>query len=86
MGVPVIGTRTGSIPDVVEHGVNGYLVERSATSVAEALDLLSEADRPSLRQAARRTAEQHTWGHVAARYVELLDGLRDAPGRGREAS
>jgi len=86
MGVPVIGTRTGSIPDVVEHGVNGYLVERSATSVAEALDLLSGADRPSLRQAARRTAEQHTWAHVAARYVELLDGLRDAPGRGREAS
>ncbi|KRF43271.1 hypothetical protein ASH01_15850 [Terrabacter sp. Soil811] len=86
MGVPVIGTRTGSIPDVVEDGVNGYLVDRSVTSVAEALTTVDGADRPALRRAARLTAEQHTWAHVAARYLELLQGLRAEPGRGREVS
>jgi UDP-glucose:(heptosyl)LPS alpha-1,3-glucosyltransferase len=84
MGVPVIGTRTGSIADVVRDGVDGYLVDRSSDGVAEALTRLATADRPAMRTAARSTALQHSWGRVAARYLEVFDGVAASPGRVRE--
>ncbi|HZP33241.1 MAG TPA: N-acetyl-alpha-D-glucosaminyl L-malate synthase BshA [Candidatus Acidoferrales bacterium] len=45
--VPVIGTNSGGMPDVVEHGVDGYLVEpRDVASAARyAVEILSRADR-----------------------------------------
>jgi len=45
--VPVIATRAGGLPEVVENGVDGYLVEPGdvATAAKYAIDLLSRADR-----------------------------------------
>jgi N-acetyl-alpha-D-glucosaminyl L-malate synthase BshA len=45
--VPVIATNAGGVPEVVEHGVDGYLVEPGdVTSAAQyALEILSRADR-----------------------------------------
>ena len=84
MGVPVIGTRTGSIADVVHDGVNGYLVERSADGVAAALTRVARADLPALRAAARASSLEHSWSRVAARYLELFDLLETAPASIRE--
>jgi len=42
-GIPVVGTNLGSIAELVEHGVNGLLVEPgSAHAWAEALRRLSQ--------------------------------------------
>jgi len=45
--VPVIGTNTGGMPEVVEHGVDGYLVQPHDVAAAGkfAIDLLGRADR-----------------------------------------
>lgn len=45
--VPVIATNTGGVPEVVEHGADGYLVDPGDVKTAGkyAIDLLSRADR-----------------------------------------
>jgi N-acetyl-alpha-D-glucosaminyl L-malate synthase BshA len=45
--VPVIATNTGGVPEVVEHGADGYLVEPGDVKLAAkyALEILSRADR-----------------------------------------
>jgi L-malate glycosyltransferase len=45
--VPVIATNAGGVPEVVEHGADGYLVAPGDVKLAGkyAIDLLSRADR-----------------------------------------
>jgi colanic acid/amylovoran biosynthesis glycosyltransferase len=42
-GVPAIGTSIGGIPELIEHGVNGFLVpERDAESIASCVKSIIE--------------------------------------------
>ncbi len=59
--VPVIGTNVGGMPEVVEHGVDGYLVApRDVNAAAHfAIDILSRADRGrEMGQRARLDAQR----------------------------
>jgi glycosyltransferase involved in cell wall biosynthesis len=80
-GTPVVASRLGGVPEVVEHGVTGFLVEPG--NVADLRGRLSEvlgdhhlAERLG-RNARERFLETFTWDACADRclaaYSELLD-------------
>ena len=70
-GTPVIAFRSGSVPEVVDHGVTGFVVDGEAEAV-QAIRRLDELDRRRVRAhfeqrfTARRMAEEY------ARHYEVL--------------
>lgn len=77
-GVPVVATQIAGIPELVEDGINGYLVPPGdAQSVADRVDeLLKDADRRSAFGAAGRQKVDAEFNihKEAARLTEVLTG------------
>lgn len=90
-GTPVIGSRVGGIPDIIEDGVTGLLC-RPGDPEDLAHQLVRLARDGALR---RRTAEagrdlvtrRYCWGHVARRFdevfLELVEGAANGAGAGQ---
>jgi glycosyltransferase involved in cell wall biosynthesis len=85
-GLPIVGSTVGGIPELVEHGRNGYLVPpREPRALAAAIRLL--ADNPDLRaEIGRRNRAQAesnlSWARMTTRYLSTYNGvLRRAPSR-----
>jgi glycosyltransferase involved in cell wall biosynthesis len=82
-GTPVIAFPCGSVPEIIEDGVSGFIVETEAEAV-EAVRRLPELDRRGVRKAfdrrftARRMAEEYT------RHYKALIERRTSPSRGAE--
>jgi glycosyltransferase involved in cell wall biosynthesis len=78
-GLPIISTRSGGIPEIVEHGRSGLLVERSdARALADAiLQLLSNSDqRDAMAQAAfERASAMFSWDRIAEDLVKEYERL-----------
>jgi len=81
-GVPVVASRVGGLPEIVEHGVNGLLVPPGdPAALAEAMRALwSDPDRTArLGSAARRIAvERFSLTAQTDRLLDLYDKLRSA--------
>lgn len=78
-GVPVVGTDVGGMPEVVEHGVSGYLFEVGDTgAMAEAAVniITDEALRKRLGAAARaRAVERFHVDQITRRYEQIYERL-----------
>lgn len=79
-GAPCVATAVGGVPEILQHGHNGLLVERSVESIAGGIEagLARRWDRSLLAREASRTS----WSDVAARLVEMftrLTGGRPVP-------
>lgn len=66
-GTPVIAIRRGSMPELIEDGVTGFLVDSVEDAIA-AVDRVSSIDRAACRRAA---AERFSVDRMADRYVAL---------------
>jgi glycosyltransferase involved in cell wall biosynthesis len=70
-GTPVIAINRGSMPELIDHGVTGFLVNSEAEAI-EAVARLPEIDRAACRAA---VAERFTVERMADRYLELYRRL-----------
>jgi len=82
-GTPVIASRVGGIPDIVEDGVSGLLVPPGdADALAAALRRVG--DDPALahrlgESGRRRLREQFSWPAIVQRWLDLYAGLVTRP-------
>ena len=73
-GTPVIAFNRGSVPEVIEDGLTGFIVEDELGAVG-AVQRLSELDRGQVR---KRFEEQFTARRMAQEYLGVYRALRDS--------
>lgn len=74
-GVPVLSTAVGGLPEVVRHGVNGWLVAPgSVAELARAFEALDRSRLAALAREAYEGRDRLTWDG----YAEALEGLLEA--------
>jgi glycosyltransferase involved in cell wall biosynthesis len=86
-GKPVIATKVGGIPDVVDHGQTGYLVPpRDSVSLAEAVISLLKDRQTRLEMGYKVTEKaenEMSWARIAERtlhvYEKTLTSAKDKP-------
>ncbi len=75
-GVPVVGARTGGIPDAVREGEGGQLIAQDdANALAAILEELAECPerfQAAGRAARRRVVNECTWDHYMQRFLAAL--------------
>ena len=80
-GTPVIATRRGSMPELIEHGVNGFLIDHAGEAPA-AIARLGELDRAKVRAS---VVERFSVGRMVDDYLALYEAIvcgRLRPGEG----
>ena len=70
-GTPVIASDRGSMPEVIQHGITGFLVD-SLDAAVQAIGRVGEIDRAACRAA---VAAQFTVDQMADRYLSLYRSL-----------
>ena len=76
-GTPVIAYRSGSVPEVIDHGITGFIVEDEAEAIA-AIRQLDTLDRTRVReQFERRFTAQRMAREYTDLYRTLLNGAAD---------
>ncbi len=80
-GLPVIVTPVGCASEVIEPGVNGFLVTRDPADIGRRMEQLAESDVGAYASAAVASVERHDWRAVAEQYVALLQRIAAEPRR-----
>jgi glycosyltransferase involved in cell wall biosynthesis len=70
-GTPVIAIRRGSMPELIDHGVTGFLVDDVAGAI-DAIGRIGEIDRAACRRAAE---DRFSVGRMADRYLDLYRSI-----------
>ena len=70
-GTPVVAFRCGSVPEIIDEGVTGFVVDTVDAAVA-AVARVGRLDRTLIR---RQFERRFTVGRMAADYVSLYESL-----------
>jgi glycosyltransferase involved in cell wall biosynthesis len=73
---PVIATRVGGLPEIIEEGRNGMLIPpEDPSALARAVDaFFARSDREQLERHAAASARKYSWEEYAALFRRLLSG------------
>jgi glycosyltransferase involved in cell wall biosynthesis len=74
-GTPTIAWRRGSVPEVIDDGVTGFIVE----SIDEAVVALKQAFGLNRKAVRKRFEERFTASQMASNYVAAYEGLLGLP-------
>ncbi|HVF13215.1 MAG TPA: glycosyltransferase [Acidimicrobiales bacterium] len=81
-GTPVVGVREAGYRETIQSGVNGYLVERAATDIAEAVRRVLRGGLMTSPGALRRTVVPGwDWDSFVKRQCEILAATASGAGR-----
>lgn len=78
-GLPLLATDTGGTQELVENGVNGFILKmKSAEDIAEKLEILIQDEelRKRMGAASRKKAERMSWQNVANKYISLFNEIK----------
>jgi glycosyltransferase involved in cell wall biosynthesis len=81
-GTPTIAYRCGSVPEVIDHGVSGFIVDDLDQAV-DAVHRLVELNRSDVR---RRFEARFTAGRMASDYLGIYERLRAGRAAPRRAA
>ena len=70
-GTPVIAFRRGSVPEVIDEGITGFIVDSEDEAIA-AIKRIGELDRRRVRA---RSEERFTARRMAQDYLRLYEAL-----------
>ena len=73
-GIPCLGFRVGGIPEMIDHGKNGYVAAaKDANDLCEGLhQMLDASNHDQLAQAARtKVLDHYSFDRVGQRYLAL---------------
>lgn len=76
-GVPVVTTRVGNMPELIQHGVNGFFVERNVSDIARKLTRLRDDPllRAELSQNMLASIQAWDWEHQAGTYRNMFETM-----------
>ncbi len=83
VGLPVVATSVGGVPEVARHGVDGWIVPPASPESLAAAMLEArrdpEARAARVAEAQRRTADRHAPARRADRYLDLYASVLEGP-------
>lgn len=75
VGLPVIATKVGGIPDIVTHGETGFLIEtRNSSQIRKYIEVLLNDNSlyEKMRQNCLREVKKYSWTNVIKKYEKIL--------------
>ncbi len=79
-GTPVLGTRVGAIPELLERFNPGWLIDApTSDSIAAAICRAIQQPLPDPDELHRAVASEFDWNVIAARYLDLYEELLATP-------
>ena len=78
-GTPVIGWPCGSVPEVIDDGITGFIVD-DIESAVDAVAMTASLDRHLVR---RRFEKRFTAARMATDYLKVYEALTEERGGGK---
>ncbi len=78
-GLPVVASRAGGIPDVIEDGKHGFLVPpKNVNQLAQGLQQLIDDDalRQTMSQYNKEAAKKYSWDVIVEQLISIYAGIR----------